>query len=873
MADLLKRLQISEKQYGVGMENNPFQNASPDECMNVCFGGSGGGGSPPPAPPQSVTQQTSNIPEYFQPYLERLFERAEGVTTEPFQRYEGQRLAEFTPEQQAAYSGVGELVGDYKPYIASADLLTTQAAQQSTDPTAIAARMNPYQQAVIDIQKREALRDAEKLQQQIGAQAVGAGAFGGSRQALVESELARQQGQRLADIQAVGSQQAYDTAMEQLAGDRAASLAAGQQFATLGGQQQQLGLAGLGALETVGGTRQSQQQQALDVAYEDFARETTRPSQQVQEMSSVLRGFNLPVSTYTTAQQQTQQPGLGQQLLGAGLGVYGLGSQFGLFKEGGIVNKANGGILSGSTRYDPSVNPDDFSRPYVSSIYKFVSDPRNPRNPFSGQRTFTNPYDKKDRTRYDVKKGEIPSFIEGRDRMLFEKGLKEVGYAEDQEPGGVPDVAGANVMEKDRLDRDYLLSTRQILADRPEVVENLGEFDTTLSEPSDILTAGDRGPMPYMETNRRVVDGEVIGPGEQPKSVAEQTQPGGSPVGDLSGLAPFLNTDIKDILTAKPGQQAAPEDVGPKGSTNIENKLNAIIEGYDKSKTEGDEREKKGVARLPGDLIASIGLNLMTGDPEAGPGFLTQAGSAVKKVLPEATRRREREEDREEKTADRREDVALKALGIQTDLEKVKLQEAGKDTRLDKELGYKYDVFGAEIGLKKKDLDSQIKVREANIVEMGRKGNLNEMEVINRLVNDKETLALTKEKFEFNKGLKNQELSLAERKQLFDEDQAIVDTNLRRAELLAKQGATSAAEKKNIIDVLDITQDAISEMQKELSNPLLQGSKDIIIQQINKYQSEVNNLKQMLGVGVSTAGGQPGAGGSFGYGSVIQLGP
>ena len=47
--------------------------------------------------------------------------------------------------------------------------------------------MNPYQHAVIDIQKREALRDAEKLQQQIGAQAVGAGAFGGSRQALVES--------------------------------------------------------------------------------------------------------------------------------------------------------------------------------------------------------------------------------------------------------------------------------------------------------------------------------------------------------------------------------------------------------------------------------------------------------------------------------------------------------------------------------------------------------------------------------------------------------------------------------------------------------------------------------------------------------------
>ncbi len=339
MADLLKRLQTSEQQYGVGMEDNPFHNASPDECMHTCFGGSGGG-SPPPPPPSTVTQQTSNIPEYFQPYLERLFERAEGVTTEPFQRYEGQRLATITPQQQEAYQGVEEMVGGYKPYIATADLLTAQAAQQSTDPAAIASRMSPYQQSVIDIQKREALRDANKLQQQIGASAVGAGAFGGSRQALQESELGRQTGQRLADIQAVGSQQAYQQAMNQLAADRAASLAAGQQFAGLGAQQQQLGLAGLGALETVGGTQQAQQQRALDIGYEDFARETTRPSQQVQEMSSVLRGFNLPVSTYTTSQAQQAPATFGQQAAGLGLGalgIYGAGKGVGLFAEGGEV--------------------------------------------------------------------------------------------------------------------------------------------------------------------------------------------------------------------------------------------------------------------------------------------------------------------------------------------------------------------------------------------------------------------------------------------------------------------------------------------------------------------------------------------------------
>jgi len=335
MADLIKRLQLSEKQYGVGLEENPFSDKSPTECMTLNFGG---GGSPPPPPPMQSSQTVSNIPEYFQPYLERLFERGEAVTTEPFQRYEGQRLAEFTPEQQTAFAGVKDVSESYQPYLQASTALTGTAATQSTDPNAIASRMSPYQQAVIDIQKREALRDANKIQQQIGASAVGVGAFGGSRQALQETELARQLGQRTADIQATGSQQAFNVAQQNLAADRAAALASGQQYGQLGAQSQQLGLSGLGAQEAVGQAQQAQKQKALDIGYEDFARETTLPSQQVQEMSSILRGFNLPTSTYKSDALYQAPPSTGQQLMSAGLGVYGLGAKTGLFAEGGEVN-------------------------------------------------------------------------------------------------------------------------------------------------------------------------------------------------------------------------------------------------------------------------------------------------------------------------------------------------------------------------------------------------------------------------------------------------------------------------------------------------------------------------------------------------------
>ena len=654
MADLLKRLKISEQQYGVGMEDNPFQDVSNDEAMKVCFGG-GGGGQPPPPPPTTMTQQTSNIPEYFQPYLERLFDRAESVTTEPFQRYEGQRLAEFTPEQQAAYSGVEGLVGDYKPYLASADLLTAQAAQQSTDPTAIAARMNPYQQAVIDIQKREALRDAEKLQQQIGAQAVGAGAYGGSRQALIESELARQQGQRLADIQAVGSQQAYDKAMEQLAADRAASLAAGQQFATLGGQQQQLGLAGLGALETVGGTRQAQQQKALDIAYEDFARETTRPSQQVQEMSSVLRGFNLPVSTYTTQQNQVQQPGLGQQLLGAGLGVYGLGSQFGLFKEGGDVQKYQGqGLVERSIFYP-----------------------------------FTEAYKRKTTGKgYEDLRDLIPEPLTKDYAEKYRKRVK-----------GDPEEL-AKVLDKRREKGDFGPDANPELSIQPSFVEDfvapleIEKQEKFYGDPTPTEYTGSMGklprkPDPFAQPSSDFTENydPNVDLTETEKPRIEFKDSGEIASFDIDEFfknpqAPVI-PKTEDVETTKPGeaptggvpQRQTPEQYAASAVSPLKDEIKNIREKYDSNvdlmKVEGEG--------MPKDIIAQIGLALMTRDESVSGDILSQVGSRVGQFMPEIQKRKERREDKAERAAERAQDQEFRLMGLEADIGKTEAEIASRE--------------------------------------------------------------------------------------------------------------------------------------------------------------------------------------------------
>jgi hypothetical protein len=86
----------------------------------------------------------------------------------------------------------------------------------ATSPGSVGAFMSPYMQNAVDVQKQEAIRDYQKTMPMLGAQAARSGAFGGSRQAITEAEAQRNVNQQLANIQATGSQQAYDKAMQSM---------------------------------------------------------------------------------------------------------------------------------------------------------------------------------------------------------------------------------------------------------------------------------------------------------------------------------------------------------------------------------------------------------------------------------------------------------------------------------------------------------------------------------------------------------------------------------------------------------------------------------------------------------------------------------
>lgn len=300
----------------------------------------GGDSSPAPAQPSQVSQTT--IPEYAKPYVEDLLGKAKTLTdvnTSPYQVYGGERIAAVTPEQQAARTGVSTMTlpGQFETgtnLASSAGLVGLGAgadyAKMATSAAEQAKYMSPYMQNVVDVQKQEAIRDAQKgqLMQNLGA--ARQGTYGGARQLLAGTERERNLGDQLAKIQASGSQSAFDRAQQAMqfgtqAGIQGAQAAtqAGATLGQLGVAQQQQGLDLAKAQEAFGGLGRADSQAQLDLAYQDFLQQQRYPYAQLGFMSDILRGSGNLAGTGGTAVYQAA-PSTTQNLMQLGLGGLGL---------------------------------------------------------------------------------------------------------------------------------------------------------------------------------------------------------------------------------------------------------------------------------------------------------------------------------------------------------------------------------------------------------------------------------------------------------------------------------------------------------------------------------------------------------------------
>jgi hypothetical protein len=241
-----------------------------------------GGIAPPP-----VTKE-SNLSEWAGPTVAGMVAKSSALANAPYQAYTGPLTAGSSPLQQAAGINAGNInvptgaMGSFTP-----GTFNTATAQQY---------MNPYIQSALDPQIAEARRQSQITQMGNAAQATRAGAFGGSRGALMNTETQRNLGTNLANITGQGYNTAYNNAQ--------------QQFNTEQGRQQtaqdatnRFGLDAITKQADLGATQQATEQAGISALKGQFEEERQDPYNKLLFQQKMLTG--LPISTQTTSTAQT----------------------------------------------------------------------------------------------------------------------------------------------------------------------------------------------------------------------------------------------------------------------------------------------------------------------------------------------------------------------------------------------------------------------------------------------------------------------------------------------------------------------------------------------------------------------------------------
>jgi hypothetical protein len=344
--------------------------------------------------PQGQTITQTGLPSYFQPYVMDVLQRGQEASYQPYTPYKDQRIAGFTPGQIQAQEGV---LGLQTPgQFGTATQFATQAGQmglgaasqympgqfttpqvnpnmvrapkmnaaqtgfapnlqafEMAGPERVAAErattgsflqpgmasqyMSPYMQNVVDVQKQAAIEDAQKAQLGVNLGAARQGTYGGARQLLAQTEREKALGQQLGQIQATGSQAAYDAAQRQFEAEQGRGLQAQQlnvqsqlqaQLANQQAMQQKaqqdlasrLGVQELGTqtgLQTALANLSSQQQSNVQNL---AAKLQTQGLNSEQALRAALANQQSSLEAQRL-QEQSRQYGAGLGLQGAGMGL------------------------------------------------------------------------------------------------------------------------------------------------------------------------------------------------------------------------------------------------------------------------------------------------------------------------------------------------------------------------------------------------------------------------------------------------------------------------------------------------------------------------------------------------------------------------
>ena len=333
------------------------------------------------ATPSTSQQQT--VSPYAQPYVSDMLSKAQALTDTAMPAYGGQLTAGPSELQNQAWSGLSGLTlpaslqnaGNNLNDISNKEQALTYTPNTITanefNKTAAEQYMNPYIQKALDPQLAALQRQQQINQLGDMAKLTQAGAYGGSRQAILQGQnnynlLAQQAG-----LIGSGYNQAYNQAAQQFNADQARNMQAqqlnqsGNQFAATyglqglqaatqaqtaaanaGAQGAQYGLANLQAQSKAGADQQALSQQALNAQYNEYLRQLKYPQDMLNLQKNIINGLPATTTNTYSAKQSLAQSAAG--------GISGVAGMVKDLKAAGMSIPAISKYINGLTKSDPT---------------------------------------------------------------------------------------------------------------------------------------------------------------------------------------------------------------------------------------------------------------------------------------------------------------------------------------------------------------------------------------------------------------------------------------------------------------------------------------------------------------------------------------
>jgi hypothetical protein len=291
----------------------------------------------------NLTTALTDVPAILKPYVTDaggILPTAQGILSKDYNTMYGDplkaaglagagRVAGLSPMQAQIGTELGKMGTPGQFGLGTgAGAMGLGALNSMLSPEQTQMYMSPYEQNVIDVNKAEALRDAQKGLLANNLAAPRQGTYGGARQLLAQTEMDRNLQTKLGNIQATGMQSAFDAAQKAQLGQAAGYAGLGQTFGQLGTAQQASDIDRLKTQGAYGDLQRATQQQQLDTQYQDLMTKLNQPLTNLETMNNLVRGAPL-TQTATSGSQTTPPPSFASQLAGMGLTGLSLYNMFG----------------------------------------------------------------------------------------------------------------------------------------------------------------------------------------------------------------------------------------------------------------------------------------------------------------------------------------------------------------------------------------------------------------------------------------------------------------------------------------------------------------------------------------------------------------